>query len=366
MYRLILAALASAMVIGASILTISPETSSTPSGASVEILQVGFASREITPEVGKDKPPVYMAGFGQNRIADGVNDPLYAKAVVLRDGPNTIALVTLDIVGFFYPNTLNVRQALPGFTKVIVCSTHNHEGPDTMGLWGPSPVKNGINPEYLKRVENEAVAAVKEAEKNLQPATARFGSAQAPQLLFDSREPYLLHDELYTLKFMDAQNKPIGILVNWHCHPETLADKNTKLSADYVGYCCEALRKKHDCPVAYFTGTVGGLMTTLHLKVRDEQGTLLPENSLAKTIEYGHQLAAVADRAITASQLVKLTPLQYASQVIYLPLANPVYKVGRTLGVLDRDAFQWKGDYLQAGDKLPARNSTGDIALQSE
>lgn len=329
-------------------------------------LQVGFASREITPEVGKDKPPVYMAGFGHNRVADGVNDPLFARAIVLSDGTNKIALVTLDIVGFFHPNTLNVRAGLPGFSYVMVSSTHNHEGPDTMGLWGPTPVKNGINQEYLKRVENEAITAVKEAEKNLSAATARFGTGKAPQLLFDSREPYILHDELYVLKFDDDTGKPKGILVNWHCHPETLADKNTKISADYVGYCVEALQKKYQCPVAYFTGTVGGLMTTLHLQVRDEQGTVLPENSLAKTIEYGKQLAHVADQAIMASTPVSLTPLVARSQAIYLPLANPAYKVGRTLGVLERDAFRWKGDFHQAGPRIAARIADGDIALASE
>lgn len=329
-------------------------------------LQVGFASRDITPEVGKDKPPVYMAGFGHNRIADGVNDPLFARAVVLSDGTSKMALVSLDIVGFFYPNALTVRAALPGFTAVIVSSTHNHEGPDTMGLWGPTPVKNGINSEYLKRVESEAIAAVKEAERKMVGTKARFGTAKAPKLLYDSREPYILHDEFYALKFEDKQGKPVGILINWHCHPETLADKNTKISADYVGYCVEAMQKKYDCPVAYFTGTVGGLMTTLHLPVRDDQGTLLPENSLAKTIEYGRQLARVGEQAVGSSTEVNLTPLQCKSQVIYLPLANQLYKVGRTLGVLDRDAYRYLDDPYRAGEKLAARDSSGNIALSSE
>jgi hypothetical protein len=299
-------------------------------------------------------------------VAQGVNDPLYAHAVVFSDGTNKIALVSLDIVGLFYPNALNIRVALPGYTGVIVSSTHNHEGPDTMGLWGSTPYKNGINQDYLKRVENDAIAAVKEAEQKLSTVTARYGKANAPKLLYDSREPYILHDELYVLKFDDAAGKTKGILMNWHCHPETLADKNTQISADYVGYCRDDLSKRYDCPVAYFTGTVGGLMTTLHLQVRDEQGTLMPENSLAKTIEYGHQLAKVAHQAVGASVPVSLTPLQCASQVIYIPLANPVYKMGRTLGVLDRDAYAWKGNPLVAGEKLPSKLGAGEMAMASE
>lgn len=367
MQRLTIFLVAAVISFFAAMLLTSPRNSSTPTtSTAAATLQVGFALRDITPEVGNGKPPVYLAGFGHNRIADGVNDPLYAQAVVLSDGTSKIALVSLDIVGLFYPNTLNIRAGLPGFTGVIVSSTHNHEGPDTMGLWGSSPLKNGINQEYLKRVEADAIAAVKEAEQKLSTVTARFGKASAPKLLFDSREPYLLHDDLYVLKFEDAAGKTKGILMNWHCHPETLADKNTRISADYVGYCRAELAKKHDCPVAYFTGTVGGLMTTLHLQVRDEQGTLMPENSLAKTIEYGHQLAKVAHQAVGASVPVALTPLHYAGQAIYLPLANPAYKLGRTMGVLDREAYQWKGNPLQAGDKLPSRLGTGEMAMASE
>jgi Neutral/alkaline non-lysosomal ceramidase, N-terminal len=329
-------------------------------------LRVGFAQRDITPEIGPGMPPVYMAGFGQNRIATGVQDPLFARAVVFDDGASKIALVSLDIVGFFYPNALNVRAALPGYTHVVVSSTHNHEGPDTMGLWGPNPLKNGIDQQYLKRVEQEAIAAVQAAEKNLAECTAQFGTVRCPELLVDSREPYILHDDLYVLRFTRPDGKPLAILVNWHCHPETLADKNTKISADYVGYCCEALQKKHDCPVAYFTGTVGGLMTTLGIKLRDEQGTLLPARSLELTKAYGERLAQQADRALASAQSVTLTPLTAKKQVFYIPLANPLYKAGRTMGVLDREAYRWQGDPVKAGEKLPPRLSTGEICMQTE
>jgi hypothetical protein len=331
-------------------------------------LLVGFASRDITPEVGQGKPPVYMAGFGHNRIADGVNDPLLARAVVISDGNAKVALVSIDLVGFFYENALNIRAALPGYTHVVVSSTHNHEGPDTLGLWGATPAQSGIDKAYLKGIETQAVAAVKEAESKLAPARAKFGSAHAPDLLADGREPYILHDELYALRFDPAQGtgKPLGILVNWHCHPETLADKNTKISADFVGFCVEALQKKYDCPVAYFTGTVGGLMTTLGLLVRDEQGTPLPDRSLAKTQEYGKQIARVAERAISNSTTADLTPIRIQKKEIYIPLANPLYKLARTIGVLERDAFRWEGNPVKAGEKLGPRAADGEVCIATE
>src|SRR5580698_7153856 len=100
-------------------------------------LTVGFADVDVTPEIGKK--PVYLAGFGQNRKATKVHDAISARAVVLADGSTKIALVSVDVVGLFHPTIERLREKLPGFKYVLVSATHNHEGPDTLGLWGASP-----------------------------------------------------------------------------------------------------------------------------------------------------------------------------------------------------------------------------------
>src|SRR5260221_3894238 len=150
-------------------------------------LEVGFGSTDITPVIA-DKP-VFIAGFGHNRRATGVADPLFARAVVLRHGKQTIALVSIDVVGFFHANVELVRKQLPGFEYVLVSSTHNHEGPDTLGLWGKSPFASGVDADYMKLLEERIVKAVKAAEAELRPATATIASVFAPDLLHDSREP---------------------------------------------------------------------------------------------------------------------------------------------------------------------------------
>src|SRR5829696_1931419 len=129
---------------------------------------VGFGEADLTPEVGKK--PVYLAGFGQNRKATKVHDPITARAVVMADGDEKIAFVSVDVVGLFLPSVERVREKLTGFKYVLVSATHNHEGPDTLGLWGPSPVQSGIDPEYLKKVEAGCIDAANAAEKNRKPA----------------------------------------------------------------------------------------------------------------------------------------------------------------------------------------------------
>src|SRR5262245_20369840 len=105
---------------------------------------VGFGEADLTPEVGKK--PVFIAGFGQNRKATKVHDPIMARAVVFADGDEKIAMVSVDVVGLFLQSVERVREKLPGFKYVLVSATHNHDGPDTLGLWGPSPVESGIDP----------------------------------------------------------------------------------------------------------------------------------------------------------------------------------------------------------------------------
>src|SRR5262249_39583222 len=159
-----------------------------------------------------------------------IHDPLLARCVVLRHGGKKVALVSIDVVGYFHPYVEQVRKQLPGFTYVLVSSTHNHEGPDTLGLWGPSPFKSGIDPDYMKLVEERIVQAVKAADAACKPTTVRLGTAKAPELLHDGREPIIKHDELIALKFRDLQGgKAAGIVVQWNCHPETLDSKNTEI-----------------------------------------------------------------------------------------------------------------------------------------
>src|SRR5262249_46212041 len=116
-----------------------------------EPLHAGFAEVDVTPKLG-DKP-VFMAGFGHNRKATEVADPIVARAVVLKHDKQKIAIVSIDVVGFFYANVETVRKQLGGFDYVLISSTHNHEGPDTLGLWGTSPFKSGVDPEYMKKLE---------------------------------------------------------------------------------------------------------------------------------------------------------------------------------------------------------------------
>jgi hypothetical protein len=327
-------------------------------------LRAGFAESDVTPDPAKK--PVWLAGFGKNRKATKVHDPLMARAVVLAEGKKKIALVSVDVVGLFNDVAERVRKQAAGFDYILVSSTHNHEGPDTMGLWGPNLFTSGIDADYMKQLEAGIVAAITQADKGMREATASIGSANDPDLLHDGREPYVKHDELVALRFEDAKKKPIGVVVQWNCHPETLSSKNTEISADYVGYTVNHLQKKYGCPVVYVTGTVGGLMTSLHVPVKDEKDQPLADGTFEKTERYGVLVAKLAEKALDGAKPVKLTPIEVRTRQFFMPIDNPLYVLAFNLGVLKRDSYLWKDDPLKAERAGPDTDKKARLAVRTE
>ncbi len=324
----------------------------------------GFGEVDVTPAPAKK--PVWLAGFGKNRKATKVHDPLMARAIVLQHNKKRVAIVSVDLVGLFNDVAQRVRKQLVHFDYVLVSSTHNHEGPDTMGLWGPNLFTSGIDPDYLKHVEAGLVKAIQEADKAKEPVRASIGTAHAPELLHDGREPYIKHDELVALRFIDERGRTTGIVVQWNCHPETLDSKNTEISADYVGYTIDYLKKKYHCPIVYLTGTVGGLMTSLHVEVKDDKGQKLDDGTFAKTERYGQLVGKLAEKALADAKPVALTPIDVRSKAFFLPIDNTFYVFGFNLGVLKRDAFIWNGDPHKAEPTAAKLDLKTRLAIQTE
>lgn len=334
--------------------------------SSAEGLVVGFGEADITPTVGPNAAPVYIAGYGHNRKATEVHDPLKARAVVLKHDGKKIALISIDVVGYGHEQVEAVRKHLTDFTYVLVSSTHNHEGPDTIGIWGPTLMKSGVDPLYMKYVESQIVKAVQSADNAAGPVKAKIGAAKAPDLVDDSREPYIKHDELVAVEFLHANTgKPAGIIVQWNCHPETLEGRNTKVSADFVHYTVKYLQTHYHCPVVYLTGTVGGLMTSMHLEISDREGRRLGHGTMEKTERYGQLIGELADIAIGTAKSAELTPLYVRSRIVYVPMDNRGFQVMRRAGILARHGYAWSGDPYKA-ELLGEKASAERLCLRTE
>ena len=226
----------------------------------VQALDVGFGEVDITPKLG-GKEKVWLAGYGTGRQAVGVHDPLMARCVVLEEGRTRIALVSVDLVGLQFPAVQEIRKQLPEFTYVLVSSTHNHEGPDVVGMWGRNQVSYGVNDDYVAEVVRRCRELVKStARATVKDVRVSYGTAEDRNLLKDSRQPTVFDAVLRVLVFSRKNGEKAGLLVQWNSHPEAMGSKNKLITADFPWATVRELKKNYECPVAYFTGTVGGLM----------------------------------------------------------------------------------------------------------
>jgi hypothetical protein len=332
--------------------------------ATAEPLRAALGEIDITPELAPGRP-VWIAGYGHNRPAEGVHDPLMARCVALDDGARRVALVSVDLVGLQYPEVLRIREGLADWHYVLVASTHNHEGPDVIGLWGPAPILSGADRKYLDLVVERVVQLVQETGQRLEPAIARYGTAENATLLGDSRLPKVYDGVLRAVRFDRADGSPLGILVQWNCHPESLGSRNQQLTADFPWATVAALRERYGCPVAYFSGAVGGLMAPPDDRVRDADGNLLAEGDFEYARVYGELVADLAGRALDAAQPLELAPMTVSARPIVVPLENPLYHAGRLIGVLQRDGRRWTGDSEQPGEVVGA-DAEGPVGVESE
>jgi hypothetical protein len=356
-------------------------------GGAPKPLSAGFAAVPITPEVpdrwsdnnnnAKYEPnkgdtftdgngngvfdPVWIAGFGNRRAANGIHDDLWARTFVIDDGKTRLAIVVLDAIGFMNNDIIDVRERIPssaGVTYTIITSTHTHEAPDLLGLWGKTPLKCGINEKYMDYVKDQAAKSVVQAVLNLRPARLEISEdlTGAIRLVKDTRKPEVFDSGLRFIKAVDRENgKTLGSLLSWADHGETLWSENLLITSDFPHYFREYVEKgvyNGDTlarpgiggVAVYINGAIGGLMTTHpSLGVTDPfTGKEIMKPSYEKADAQGKQLALLALEAMDRPGLVIDTAnISLVVRTLTLPIENILFKLGTAAGVIKRGTTGW-------------------------
>jgi Neutral/alkaline non-lysosomal ceramidase, N-terminal len=305
--------------------------------------------------------PVCIAGFGNNRPANGIHDDLWARTMIIDDGKSRIAIVSLDAIGFMNDDVIDVRKRIPsdaGITYTIISSTHTHEGPDLIGLWGVSPYHCGINKAHMEYVKNQIAKSIQAAVKNLRPAHLEISQDLhgADSLAIDTRKPIVMDSGLRIIKAIDIENgKTLGSLISWGDHPETLWSDNLLLSSDFPHFVREGVEKGVfngdqlmkpgiGGVAVYISASVGGLMTTHpRLTIKDPfTGQKFKEPTFEKAAAQGKQLSLLVLNAMDhPAEVIDTAGILLVVRTLYMPIANTMFQLGTTLSVLDRGTTGW-------------------------
>ncbi len=305
-------------------------------------LQAGAAKATITPDVRGGK--VYLAGFGNNRVATGVHDDLYVRCLALAAAADTVAMCSVDLIGLFYDDVLKIREKVkaqaPQVMHVIVASTHDHEGPDTLGLWGPTNFQTGIDEKYLDWLDDRIAATATQAIHSLEDARLMLGRDEHPLLALlqsDSRPPYVKDPYLFVMRLTSATTgSPIATLVNWSDHPETLGGKNTEITADYPHWLCQYVEDHTGGTAVFFDGSIGGLLSTLgdEVALQDpDTGEVAKDDTWKKAELLGTTLGELAVRTLKSGENFEVDSLVIRKAVFFAPLMNDWFRVLGVLGI---------------------------------
>ncbi len=309
--------------------------------------RAGAAKRKITPDLGAG--PVYLAGFNQNRAATGIHDDLWVRCVAMSAG-RTLVICGVDSIGLFFEDVQKIREGaaakLSAPADIVVAATHNHETPDTMGLWGPGLGKSGINEQYNALIVERAVEAVVAAAGSMRPATARLAKVRNAELdgfVDDTRPPVVLDTELTVLALDGRRGGRIATLVNWANHPEVLGSKNTLITADYLASFYTRVEKRDGGTAVFVNGAVGGMMSPLGAK------TAAPEESFQKADLIGSRVAELACDAIKKAKRSAIDRIEHGERMVEIPVTNKLYLMAANAGV-----FKGRKPMQNGGTRTPA------------
>lgn len=309
----------------------------------------------------------WIAGYNNSTPVMGVHDDIWARALVLRHNGKTVALVTLDFVGFFKSDIdrirAQVRQKAPNLKidGINIMSSHSHASIDTMGLWGPEDPFGGLmyepgySEKYIKEVINKVVDAVIQAGVTMQKGRVRAITKRVgiEQLANDVRDPFIIDDNMSVLIFETLKSERIATVVNWGSHPETLGGITNYISSDWVHYLREGIENginegKKVPPAGgmamFIQGAQGGMITPLDMDLYDDDGNPIKQVHSYKAIkQIGYNLARKAYELSLESPYIDNLTIEYKRIEYRIPLENKYFWMMFDLGWL-RDRPKWKID----------------------
>ena len=327
---------------------------------------------------------IYLAGFGNKRLATGRHDDLWARTIVLDYGATRIAIVSIDLIGYYsdatYYGVEQIRRQLDpalGIQEILLASTHSHEGPDSIGAWGDGFLKDGKYPKYLQFVDRQIAKSIALAAGARRPARIRFGvtdpvrspSITGLQTRTGGRPPRFFDQELRIMQLVERRGaKTIATLVNWNTHPESMEDQNTVLTSDFPHAIRQSVEQRYGGISLYINGAIGAAEIIgdtnnrnndrIRFDGRDyplSRTSNRPVFTFERMEAIGRDVAKAAIAALDRGEWSRSSRLELRKADLHGPMDNAGYQFLGRIGVFDT--------MVPPADGSPSRFETTIYAL---
>lgn len=222
-------------------------------------MEAGAAKRIITPN---PLLPI-SGGMGPTAPPKGKQGELTARALVFRSDQETVAIVSIDSLGF--PSVLGdrARKLVPRLAaeRILIGSTHTHSAPDMYAYPDGRGGHTG-SLEYMQFVAKQVAGAINDALDHMQPAELRIATGDAEgKIAYNYYAPDLYDRRVSVIQARGLDGKTIATLVNYAVHPEVLGSKLGLVSPDLVGPLCEKIESAAGGLAMFMNSAQGGMVT---------------------------------------------------------------------------------------------------------
>ena len=295
---------------------------------SAQEFQAGAAKRVITP----DPLLPISGGVGPGAPSQSKQGELTTRAVVLRQGATTVAMVSIDALGF--PSVLGdrIRRQLPNIPEqnILIGATHTHSAPDCYAFPDGQGGHTG-DLAYMDRVCSLTVEAINEALQQLKPVTLKIATGEAEgRIAFNYYAPDLYDRRVGILQASDSADRVVATLVNYAVHPEVLGAKQGITSPDMIGPLCERIESQQGGLALFFNGAQGGMVTAdnrdLERPSDAVRGYWNGKGDWAECQRIGHLLADESLRFLKSAEAQKDPQLECRSVMVRFPVENPMLR----------------------------------------
>jgi hypothetical protein len=354
-----------------------------------------------------------LLGGGGNtpRFYTRVADPVGARALVVGNGSQKIAVEVVDQEGLFnvYADRIRALVAAAGIhlNGIYISATHDESAPDSLGLGGVSETSSGVDNFWVDYLVKQSALAIEQAYRAMRPAQIRYTEVLEPSNVRQcwSSYPFVDDQHVPVLQALTLGKHPnvIATLASVSQHDETLgfnggtaalnAQENW-VSSDWINFFRDALQQHFGGVAIDMAGSVGsnespevyptpisripqvfidashpaGCRTLFKVAgALDVAGTLhVPLGYDGETKAFGQDMAKPIIAAIQSGTWYwsRTNTIWGETANICVPLTNQLFYLGAQLGVFaDRSGYN-----TGCTHKYPvlANGSTMGTSLQSQ
>lgn len=241
------------------------------------VCRFGIARGDVTPPVG-----IYhrMWGAALHDRSTGVHRPLTATAMVFAPREPTSdpleeqVLIAVDHCLLWAGEMEQVLEAVcsaNGLSRdqVVVAFSHTHAA-GLMDAGRTDSPGGDLIPPYLKELGRILAALVGAARSGIRPVTIAYATGRcslaAHRDFYDEATRQWVcgfnpagpaDDAVLVARVTDENARPVATVVNYACHPTTLAWQNTLISPDYTGAMRELVERETGVPCVFLQGASG-------------------------------------------------------------------------------------------------------------